>query len=65
MLQLRILIASLTIGSFALLGATAQVNDRNPLTEEFGDFAAETLDNWKVPGLSIAVIDGDQVFADV
>ncbi|EXK80438.1 hypothetical protein FOQG_15073 [Fusarium oxysporum f. sp. raphani 54005] len=52
------------MGSFALLGATAQVNDRNPLTEEFGDFAAETLDNWKVPGLSIAVIDGDQVFAD-
>jgi CubicO group peptidase (beta-lactamase class C family) len=65
MLQLRNLIASLTIGSFALMGATVQANDRNPLTEDFRNFATETLDNWKVPGLSIAVIDDDQVFAEV
>ncbi|KAL5592489.1 hypothetical protein FOBRF1_013515 [Fusarium oxysporum] len=63
MLQLRDLIASLTIGSFTLMGVTAQANVRNPLTEEFDNFVTETLDNWKVPGLSIAVIDGNEVFA--
>ncbi|KAL5592323.1 hypothetical protein FOBRF1_013349 [Fusarium oxysporum] len=62
--QLRHLTASLMIGSFTLMGATVQANDRNPLTEDFNNFAIETLDDWKVPGLSIAVIDGDQVFAE-
>ncbi|KAK2666513.1 Beta-lactamase/transpeptidase-like [Fusarium oxysporum f. sp. vasinfectum] len=63
MLQLRNLIASLTIGSFTLMGVTAQANVRSPLTEEFDNFVTETLDIWKVPGLSIAVIDGNEVFA--
>jgi CubicO group peptidase (beta-lactamase class C family) len=65
MLQLRNLIASLTIGSFTFMGVTAQANVRNPLTKEFDNFATETLDSWKVPGLSIAVIDGNEVFAKV
>ncbi|KAH7481392.1 hypothetical protein FOMA001_g8997 [Fusarium oxysporum f. sp. matthiolae] len=55
MLQLRILIASLTIGYFTFRGVTAQLNVRIPLTKEFDNFATETLDNWKVPGLSTAV----------
>ncbi|KAK7585808.1 hypothetical protein V3481_012091 [Fusarium oxysporum f. sp. vasinfectum] len=55
MLQLRNLIASLTIGYFTFRGVTAQLNVRIPLTKEFDNFATETLDNWKVPGLSIAV----------
>ncbi|KAK7426709.1 hypothetical protein QQZ08_006745 [Neonectria magnoliae] len=37
-------------------------DDGNPLTEEFGKFAKETLEDWKVPGVSIAVIDGEDVF---
>ncbi|KAH7247534.1 beta-lactamase/transpeptidase-like protein [Fusarium redolens] len=51
------------------MDATAQANDRSsvgktPLTEDFASFVTEILDKWKVPGLSIAVIDGDQVFAE-
>ncbi|KAI9151671.1 D-aminopeptidase [Paramyrothecium foliicola] len=36
----------------------------NPLTDEFGQFVKGLLEEWKVPGLSIAVIDGDQVYTD-
>jgi hypothetical protein len=32
---------------------------------EFDNFVTEILDNWKVPGLSIAVIDGNEVFTEV
>jgi CubicO group peptidase (beta-lactamase class C family) len=69
MLRFRNLITSLAIG-FTLMDATAQANDRSsvgktPLTEDFASFVTEILDKWKVPGLSIAVIDGDQVFAEV
>ncbi|RGP78637.1 penicillin-binding [Fusarium longipes] len=63
MLQLRNLIASLIIGSFTLICVTAQANVRSPFTKEFDNFVTETLDDWKVPGLSIAVIDRNQVFA--
>ncbi|KAJ0131992.1 hypothetical protein HZ326_24928, partial [Fusarium oxysporum f. sp. albedinis] len=68
MLRFRNLITSLAIG-FTLMDATAQANDRSsvgktPLTEDFASFVTEILDKWKVPGLSIAVIDGDQVFAE-
>lgn len=36
--------------------------DGSLLTEEFAKFAKETLKEWKVPGVSIAVIDGEHVF---
>ena len=42
-------------------GSTA---GRNPLTEDFAAFAAETLKKWKVPGVSISVIDDDKVYSD-
>ncbi|SPJ85817.1 uncharacterized protein FTOL_11600 [Fusarium torulosum] len=64
MLQFRDLIASLTIGLFTLMSVTAPANVRNPLTKEFDNFVTETLDNWKVPGLSITVINGNEVFAE-
>lgn len=38
---------------------------KSPLTEEFGAFAKDVLDQWKVPGISIAVVDGDDVFSQV
>lgn len=38
---------------------------RNPFDDKFGAFVKDTLDEWHVPGLSIAVIDHDQVFAEV
>ncbi|UKZ76461.1 hypothetical protein TrVFT333_004165 [Trichoderma virens FT-333] len=37
----------------------------NPLTAEFGEFVREQLEKWKVPGISLAVIDGDDVYAEV
>ena len=43
----------------------AQLKDENPFTDEFAEFARETLKEWKVPGVSIAVIDGEEVFAEV
>lgn len=49
----------------AVQAADRNSTDKNPLTEDFARFAKETLHKWKVPGLSIAVIDGDQIFAKV
>lgn len=37
----------------------------NPLNEEFQKLAHELLEEYHVPGLSIAVIDGDQVYTEV
>jgi len=35
------------------------------LTKEFGAFLEEALEKWKVPGMSLAVIDGEDVYAEV
>ena len=35
------------------------------LDESFDKYVEETLEHWKVPGLSIAVIDGDAVYSKV
>jgi CubicO group peptidase (beta-lactamase class C family) len=37
----------------------------NPLTSEFAKLVLEGLDEWKVPGVAVAVIDGDEVYAEV
>ncbi|PHH89700.1 hypothetical protein CDD83_5481 [Cordyceps sp. RAO-2017] len=37
---------------------------RNPLTDEFSSFVNDKLDEWKVPGMSVAVIDGQDVYAE-
>ncbi|QKD62565.2 beta-lactamase/transpeptidase-like protein [Fusarium oxysporum Fo47] len=39
----------------------AKMND--PFTPEFAEFAAGTMEEWKLPGMSIAVVDGDDVFS--
>ena len=36
-----------------------------PLDAEFAQLVNETLHLWHVPGLAIAVIDGDDVWAEV
>lgn len=59
--------------SFALLPAGGQAEQTplkdapggNPLTREFGDFVRQKLDRWKVPGMSLAVVDGHDVNAQV
>jgi hypothetical protein len=37
----------------------------NPFTEEFGAFVKTVLEKWKVPGMSLAVIDGEDIHAEV
>lgn len=35
------------------------------LDESFDKYVGETLEHWKVPGLSIAVVDRDGVYSNV
>lgn len=39
--------------------------DQPYLDESFDNDVKKTLEHWKVPGLSIAVIDGDNIYAKV
>ncbi len=38
---------------------------RNPLDDTFATLVNKTLDDCKVPGLAIAVIDDEEIFAEV
>ncbi|KAJ5625411.1 hypothetical protein N7510_001720 [Penicillium lagena] len=38
-------------------------NQSNPLNDEFNQLVHEQLNLWHVPGLSVAVVDGDQTWA--
>ncbi|KAF9775751.1 hypothetical protein IL306_006125 [Fusarium sp. DS 682] len=40
----------------------AEIND--PFTPEFANFVAETMEEWKLPGISVAVVDGNDVFSE-
>ncbi|KAF4468929.1 penicillin-binding [Fusarium albosuccineum] len=40
---------------------TTSVKGESPLNDEFGKFVEATLDEWKVPGFSLAVIDDDKI----
>lgn len=44
---------------------TVRNDTQTPLDETFDAFARELLEEWHVPGMSVAVIDGDQIFAKV
>jgi hypothetical protein len=39
--------------------------ERGPFDKDFERLANETLERWKCPGLSIAVVDGDDTWAAV
>lgn len=42
------------------------LNEREtPLDATFNALVTRTLDDWHVPGMSVAVIDGDKTFAKV
>jgi hypothetical protein len=45
--------------------AYADAGGKNPFTKEFGTFVKEILEKWKVPGMSLAVIDGEDIYAEV
>lgn len=36
-----------------------------PLNEHFKTFVCETLEKWHIQGVSVAVVDGDETFAEV
>lgn len=38
---------------------------KSPFTDDFGDFVQKQLERWHTPGVSIAVIDGDDVYSQV
>jgi hypothetical protein len=38
---------------------------QSPLNEEFEQLAQATLEKWHVPGISVAVVDGDYTWAEV
>jgi hypothetical protein len=61
------LLPLLQLFSFSL--ATQQIflgsNGTSPFDSKFAELVDETLDTWNVPGLSIAVVDGDDIWAEV
>ena len=44
---------------------TAQQNDDGPLDQEFEKLVNETMELWHVPGVAVAVIDGENTWAKV
>ncbi|UNI24699.1 hypothetical protein JDV02_010426 [Purpureocillium takamizusanense] len=44
-------------------GVGAALRPQDPFTDEFLAFAEDIMEQWKVLGMSIAVVDGDEVFA--
>lgn len=40
-------------------------NGSSPLSGDFATFVEENLDFWKIPGMAIAVVDGQRVSAEV
>jgi CubicO group peptidase (beta-lactamase class C family) len=67
MLTTRSLVSFAVAASLALAQATQKVlkGNANPLDEDFKAFAEKALEKWHVPGVSVAVIDGDKTFAGV
>lgn len=53
---------STEITYIAKMGA-ADMND--PFTPDFSEFVNKALDKWKLAGISIAVVDGDNVYSKV
>ena len=48
------------------LGKSSDIlKSKNPFTSEFSELVNKSLHHWKVPGISIAVIDDDDVYAEV
>ncbi|KAI9716392.1 MAG: hypothetical protein M1835_004177, partial [Candelina submexicana] len=63
------LTTSLLPFSIFILSATAhqkvlsEEGSRKPLNAEFDDLVYRTLDKWHVPGLAIAVVDGNNTYS--
>ena len=42
-----------------------QKADRSPFTPDFDKYVTQLMNDWHVPGLAIAVVDGDETFSRV
>lgn len=71
------LLAGVSLGLAAIAGAREDqrplVNQadgwakdkKSPFSKEFAELARAKLEEWKVPGLAMAVVDGEDIFAEV
>ena len=66
LLYLHVMTATVTASQQRILSSKdGKGNANGPFDEEFEKLANETLGLWKTPGLSIAVVDGDDTWAQV
>lgn len=47
------------------LGASSSSSSSSPFTDDLTGYVNEVMDEWKVPGLAIAVIDGGHTYTEV
>lgn len=45
--------------------AGEETEKHSPFTKDYEKLVLETLKEWRVPGLSIAVVDGEHIWAEV
>lgn len=69
--------AALVASTFLHLGASAvqapltssnsapNGDSQNPFNDDLGKFVDDVMERWKIPGMSVAVIDGDDVYSEV
>lgn len=43
----------------------ARAGPQNPFNDELADFVGNVMDRWKIAGMSVAVVDGDDVYSEV
>lgn len=69
-IQRLALAAGLVLGAASIGHVDARIvpranNSSSPLSGDFAKFVEENLDFWKIPGMAIAVVDGQRVSAEV
>lgn len=64
-----LVVAIATAHALELVGGSTQKSmteahstSSSPFDEDFGKFVQESLDIWHVPGMSVGVIEGDDVY---
>jgi CubicO group peptidase (beta-lactamase class C family) len=48
-----------------LFSAASERGSQNPFNDDLGNFVDNVMERWKIPGMSVAVIDGDDVYTEV
>lgn len=45
--------------------STGKTKGNNPLNDDFKNLVEEQMEHWKVPGMAIGVVDGDEMWNSV